>query len=296
MRKGGLTAANCTCSIWEGLEDSIKNLANWKALLKDNEDVVLQVYSIADIERAHREGRVGIILGWQNSTGFGEYLPSVRLFHELGIRIVQLTYNTANMSGFGCYESRDGGLTDFGRELVLEMNNTGILVDLSHVGANTAKDVIDTATKPVAYTHCCPSALLNHPRNKSDEQLRYIADRGGFVGVATVPPFLPKKYESTVDDYVDAVLHVMNVVGDENVGIATDITQGQGPEFFDWIASDKGYGRTLVDMGGVPILRGFETTADYPNIISAMERKMTATQLDQVAGRNWVRFLGEVWN
>ena len=296
MRAGGLTAANCTCSIWEGFEATMRNVAAWKALFRDNADIILQVYDISDIRRALDEGRVGIILGWQNSTGFGDYLPFVRLFHELGIRVVQLTYNTANAAGSGCYKSWDNGLTDFGRELVHELNDAGILVDLSHVGGKTSRDVIDVSKRPVAYSHCCPATLRRHPRNKTDEDLRYIVDRGGFVGVAGVPPFLPKGLESTVDDFVDAVAHVLDVVGEDCVGIGTDLIQNQPPEFFDWIASDKGYGRQLVDLGGLPVLGGFERASDYGNIVDAMRRKGFSSDLsDKVLGRNWLSFLERVW-
>ena len=133
----------------------------------DNADCILQVYTVEDIKKAQKEGRVGIILGWQNSSGFDDYLPFVRIFHELGLRIVQLTYNTANAAGCGCYESRDGGLTDYGRDFVHTMNEVGILIDLNHVGRNTATDVINVSHRPVAYTHCCPSALKEHPRIKA---------------------------------------------------------------------------------------------------------------------------------
>lgn len=296
MRKGGIAAANCTCSIWEGFEVTMRNVAHWKQMFADNADLILQVYKTDDIRRAHNEKRVGIILGWQNSSGFDDYLPYVRIFHELGLRVVQLTYNTANAAGCGCYETRDGGLTDYGRDLVHTMNDLGILVDLSHVGAKTAKDVIDVSKRPVAYTHCCPSALKAHPRNKSDEDLRYIVDRGGFVGVAGVPPFLPKGLDSTVDDYADAVRHVANVIGEDRIGIGTDITQNQKQDFFDYIASDKGYGRQLVDLGGIPILGGFETLKDYQHILDALKRKgFTSRQIEKVVGANWLNFLDEVW-
>ncbi|MGE0752387.1 MAG: membrane dipeptidase [Variibacter sp.] len=295
MRAGGLVAANCTCSIWEDMPATMRNIATWKAMFRDNADLISQVYNVEDIEIAHSQGKVGVYLGWQNSTGFGDYLPFVEVFHALGIRVVQLTYNTANMAGFGCYESNDGGLTDFGRELVHEMNRVGILVDLSHVGARTAHDVIVTAKRPVAYTHCCPSAMFAHPRNKSDEDLRFIADHGGFVGVAGVPSFLRRKMESTVDDYVDAILHVIDVIGEDRVGLGTDITQGHGQDFFDWIASDKGYGRTLVDMGGIPVLGGLATLRDYGNLVAAMEKRIKPATMDKVLGKNWMSFLREVW-
>ncbi len=296
MRIGGVTAANCTCSLWEGLEDTFKNICQWKKLFRDNSDLIQQVYCIDDIHKAQQRGKIGIILGWQNTSGFGDYIASVPVFRELGVRIVQLTYNTANSVGSGCYESRDLGLTDYGRHLVWAMNEAGILVDLSHVGNQTAKDAIDISKKPVAYTHICPQALSPHARNKSDEEIKYIADRGGFVGAAGVPTFLPKGYDSTIADYVDALMYMRNLVGEDRVGLGTDLTQGQSQSFFDWIASDKGNGRQLVDMGGIPLLSGFEDAAQYPKIVWELEKRgLGDQQVEKLMGLNWINFLKEVW-
>lgn len=296
MQAGGLTAANCTCSIWEGFEDTIKNMAAMRALVRQNPGTAIEVLSPSDIDRAKREGKVGVIYGWQNSTGFGDYLPNIPLFHDLGLRIVQLTYNTANSVGDGCYEKRNGGITDFGREVIAALNETGILVDLSHVGSQSAKDAIDISNKPVAYTHCCPSALMPHPRNKSDEELRYIVDRGGFVGVAAVPHFLPSGVGSTVDDFAAAVRHVLNVVGEDAIGMGTDITQDQPAEWYHWITIDKGYARKLVDFSEAPILGGFASLRDYPNIVAALKRAgLPSSVVDKILGLNWRRFLETVW-
>src|ERR1700692_1940129 len=126
---------------------------------------------------AKTEGKTGVILGWQNAVGFDDHLPFIEVAYELGLRIVQMTYNTATSVGGGCYESNDGGLTDFGRDVVDEFNRLGILVDLSHVGSKTAADVIAYSKKPVAYTHCLPAAVNGHPRNKSDQEWRNTAGR-----------------------------------------------------------------------------------------------------------------------
>ena len=120
MRKGGLTAANCTCCVWEGFTETMRNVARWKKLLRDNSDLITQVYTTADIVRAKSEGKTGIILGWQNVTGIEDQLGYLQLFKELGIGIIQMAYNTQNMVGTGCYESRDAGLSDFGREVVAD--------------------------------------------------------------------------------------------------------------------------------------------------------------------------------
>jgi len=188
MRRGGITAANCTCSVWEGFEATMANLARFQAWFRAHADLILQIRTTEDIHCAKREGRTGIVLGFQNVSAFEDQLGAIGLFKELGVGIVQLAYNTQNLVGAGCYESKDPGLSDFGREVVAEMNRVGMLCDLSHVGPATSRDTILVSTQPVAYSHCLPAGLKAHPRNKSDEELRFIADHGGFVGVTMFPP------------------------------------------------------------------------------------------------------------
>ncbi|HMN79526.1 MAG TPA: dipeptidase [Burkholderiaceae bacterium] len=296
MRRGGLTAANCTCSIWENFRESMDNIVRWQRLFRDNADLVTQVFTTADIARAKREGRTGIILGWQNVSGIEDRIGYLGLFKALGVGVMQMAYNTQNLVGTGCYESRDSGLSDFGREVVAEMNRLGILCDLSHVGPRTSEDVIRASTRPVAYTHCLPAGLKAHPRNKSDEQLRFIAGRGGFVGVAMFPPFLARGPQSTVDDYVEAIEYVSNLVGEDQVGIGTDFTQGYGQPFFDWITHDKGYARRLTDFGEVINPEGLRTIGEFPNLTAAMQRRgWKDSRIRKAIGENWVRVLKEVW-
>lgn len=296
MKEGGITAANCTCSIWEGFEASMRAIAEWKGWFRTHADTIRQVYAVEDIHRCKHDGRVGIFLGWQNSTGFGDHLPNVRLFAELGLRVVQLTYNTANMAGSGCFESQDGGLTDFGRELVAEMNDAGILIDLSHVGARTTADTIAASRKPVIFSHCLPLGLKMHPRNKSDAQLKAMADSGGFIGVTAFPPFLRKGNDATVDDIVEAVDYIVDIAGEASVGIGTDFTQGHGPDFFEYINRDKGHFRALTEFPKIVMPRGFARIEDMPNLTAAFERHgWPAAKIEKIIGLNWLVALGRAW-
>ena len=296
MRRGGVTAANCTCSIWENFRESMDQIARWQRHFREHADLILQVRSAADIRRARTEGRTGIILGWQNLSGIEDRLDYLGLFKALGVGVMQIAYNTQNWVGTGCYERHDGGLSEFGHEVIAEMNRLGILCDLSHVGAKTSEDVILASKQPVAYTQCLPAGLKAHPRNKSDEQLRFIAERGGFVGVTMFPPFLARGTAATVDDYVQAIEYVIDLVGEEQVGIGTDFTQGWGPEFFDWITRDKGRSRKLTEFGEILNPQGLRTIGEFPNLTAAMQRRgWHETRIRRVMGENWVRVLGEVW-
>jgi membrane dipeptidase len=295
MRKGGLTAANCTVSVWEDFKGTVHNIAQMKSMIRDNADLLTLVRTTADIEQAKRYGKTGIILGFQNAHAFEDHLGHIEAFADMGVRVVQLCYNTQNLIGTGCYE-RDGGLSGYGHEVIAEMNRVGIMVDLSHVGAKTSEEAILASKKPVTYSHCLPAGLKEHPRNKSDEQLRFIADHGGFIGVTMFPPFLRRGIESTVTDYVEAIDYVINLVGEDCVGVGSDHTQGYGQDFFDHITHDKGRHRRLTNFGTVLNPVGIRTIGEMPNLTAEMEHAGWSTcKIEKVIGGNWLRVFKDVW-
>ncbi len=295
MRRGGLTAANCTVSVWEGFQATVDNIVRSNQLMAECSDLVRPVRTTADITRAKEEGKTGILYGFQNAHAFEDQIGYVEVFKQLGVGIVQMCYNTQNLVGTGCYE-RDGGLSGFGREIVAEMNRVGIMCDLSHVGETTSREVIEASEKPVCYSHCLPSGLKEHPRNKSDAELKFIADRGGFVGVTMFTPFLRAGIDATVDDYVEAIEYVMNIVGEDAIGIGTDFTQGHGQDFFEWLTHDKGYARRLTRFGKIINPEGIRTIGEFPNLTEALLRRgFSESQVRKIMGDNWVRVLRDVW-
>ena len=296
MREGGLTGANCTCCVWENFAGTMQNIADWKDRFDTEADLITQAYTTADIRAAKAAGKTAIALGFQNVSAFEDQIGYIRLFKELGVGIVQMAYNTQNLIGSGCYESRDGGLSDFGREAVAEMNRVGIMCDLSHVGAKTSQDVIDVSEKPVCYSHIAPAGLKDHPRNKTDAQIRTIVEKGGFVGVTMFPPFLKRGTASTVDDYVEAMDYIINIAGEDAVGYGTDFTQGYDRPFFEWITMDKGYARKLTEFGEILSLEGIGCIGETSNLTAAMERAgWREPRIRKVMGENWLRVLKDVW-
>jgi membrane dipeptidase len=177
------------------------------------------------------------------------------------------------------------------------MNRVGVLCDLSHVGPVTSRDVTLASNRPVAYTHILPAAMKAHPRNKSDQEIRFIADHGGFVGVTMFPPFLARGNDSTVEDYVAAIDYVIRIAGEDNVGIGTDFTQDQDDAFFEYLCLDKGYGwRVTGPLGEVVNPAGMRTIGDFPNLTAAMEHAgWPEAKIRKVMGENWLRLLAEVW-
>ncbi len=295
MRKGGLTMANCTVSVWEGFQQTVNSIASSQKLIRENSDLVIQVRNTADIRKAKELGKTGILFGFQNAHAYEDQIGYVEIFKQLGVGIVQMCYNTQNLVGTGCYE-RDGGLSGFGREIVAEMNRVGVMCDLSHVGSKTSEEVILESKKPVTYSHCLPSGLKEHPRNKSDAELKFIADHGGFVGVTMFAPFLAKGIDSTIDDYAEAIEYVMNIVGEDAIGIGTDFTQGHGQEFFEYLTHDKGYARRLTNFGKIINPLGIRTVGEFPNLTETLLRRGHSERVvRKIMGENWVRILGDVW-
>ena len=298
MQKGQITAANCTCSVWENFAQTIDNLTAWNNHFKKNSDIIFHIKSYKDIKKAQVEGKVGIILGWQNTSAIESDLNKLQIFYDLGIRIAQLTYNTQNLVGSGCWETKDGGLSDFGKEVVLEMNRLGMVIDLSHVGPKTSLDTINISKSPVTYTHCCP-AIKKHPRNKTDKQLKKIANNGGMIGFASYTPFLPKGSTSNIDDCVDAMNYLINIVGEDQVGIGTDWVQDQDISFFQYLQRDKGTGRYVSPpyKEVPPMPKGITRLSQFQNFVPAMERAGWSTKrIEKVLGQNWYLFFKKTWN
>jgi len=295
MRQGGVTAASCTMAFWDDFKGTVNNIAAVNRIINENSDWLTKIRTAADIRKAKAEDKVGVLMSFQNAYAYEDQLNYVQIFKELGVGITQLCYNTQNLVGTGCYE-RDGGLSDYGREVMWEMNRVGVLVDLSHVGAKTSEEAILESKKPVAYSHCLPSGLKDHPRNKSDEELKFIADHGGFVGVTMFAPFLKNGINSTSEDYVEAIRYVYNIVGEDSIGIGTDFTQGQDQAFFEYLTHDKGYARRLTNFGKIINPEGIRTLGEFPNLTEALLKDgFSETQVRKIMGENWVRLLEDVW-
>ncbi|MCW8328455.1 dipeptidase [Photobacterium sp. SDRW27] len=296
MAKGGLTTANCTVSVWEGFQATMDNIVEFNGFFHDHSDLIRPVRCTEDIYHAKEEGKTGIILGFQNVHAFEDQIGYVEIFKKLGVGIAQMAYNTQNLVGTGCYE-RDGGLSGFGHEVVAEMNRVGMMCDLSHVGATTSQEVILASKKPVCYSHCLPLGLKEHPRNKSDDELRFIADHGGFIGVTMFAPFLKNGINSTIEDYVEAIDYIVNIVGEDCVGIGTDFTQGHDQAFFEWLTHDKGYARRLTRFGEIINPKGIRTIGEFPNLTQALlDHGWPESRVKKIMGENWVRTLKAVWD
>ena len=201
--------------------DALQFIAAWSGFAGRNSEVFSLVGRAEDIDRAKAAHKVAVIIGLQNADEF-RTAKDVKDFYDLGLRCAQLTYNTQNLIGSGSTERVDGGVTDYGEQIIKAMNDVGMLIDVSHSGDRTTLDAIEISPKPIAITHSNCRALNDHPRLKTDEAIKKLAAKGGVMGITGVRNFVKDREPTTVEDIVDHIDHVVKLVGVEHVGIGSD--------------------------------------------------------------------------
>lgn len=255
----------------------------------------------ADLYKVKRDGTTGILLGFQNSTQLDGDVRNAETFHGLGIRMIQLTYNGRSDAGDGCMQATDEGLTAFGRELIYGMNDLGLIVDLSHCGPRTTMEAIEWSRAPVAISHAACAALHPHPRNKTDEILRALAATGGYLGVCAVPAFLTdqRRRRPSVDVMIDHIRHVIDVCGNDRVGIGSDwgVTNTPAPMLarLRTEARTRGF-RAEHQFDFTSTTDGFEDwSSGFPRITSALLRAgLSREAIKGILGENFCRFYERV--
>ena len=185
-------------------------------------DRFLKALTSADFDQAHRSNRLALLYYTQNATPIGDDLQRLERLKQQGVRIIQLTYNTRNLLGDGCLERTNAGLSNFGVQVVERMNELNLLVDVSHTGPASTLDAIRLSKRPVAITHAGCKAVFDHPRNKTDQALELLADRGGVVGIYQINPYLGPQERNRLDQYIAHIEHAVRIAGIDHVAIGSD--------------------------------------------------------------------------
>ena len=302
VRQSGITAINFTISD-PTFEGTVGNIAAVEALIDQHPETFLIVRRHSDIARAKRENKIGIMPGFQYTAFLEEKPERVETFRQLGVRIMQLTYNNRSIFGDGCLEPGNAGLSKAGVAAVKKMNDQGVAVDLSHSGYRTTAEGISESAKPVLITHSGCAAVYAHPRNKPDEILKSLADRGGYFGVYLMPYLVASPTVPRREHVLDHIVHAINVCGTDHVGIGSDgsiqktvLTAEQKAAFDLDIARRKklGIGAPGEDRYPyVPDLNG----PDHMEIIATElgKRGQPAPVIEKVLGANFQRIIGEIW-
>lgn len=278
---------------------AIEDCRKWNKFVADNPEALVAVRESGDIRRAKEGGMAAIMLNFQNCP-IGDDLDNLDMFHALGVRSIQVTYNERNLLGDGSTERTDSGLSDFGIAAVERMNELGILVDSSHSGYRTTLDAIAFSKKTPIISHSNCRALNDHPRNKSDEQIRALAAKGGVIGLTTVNVMVKRDLPVTMEDYLDHIDHVVKLVGIDHVGFGSDVDM-QGwptdPEKKDEFLSfyGKPYFKDSYRFRYPLAVDGLNHEHKWKYVTGGLlKRGYTDDQIAKVLGGNWLRVFSEV--
>jgi membrane dipeptidase len=277
-------------------DDALEFIAAWSGFVGRNTHVFSLVGRVDDLDAAKAKQKIAVIMGLQNADEFREP-KDVKAFYELGLRCAQLTYNTQNLLGSGSTERVDGGISDYGEQIIKSMNEVGMLVDVSHSGDKTTLDAIELSPKPIAFTHSNCRALNNHPRLKTDEAIRKLAAKGGVMGITGVRMFVKDKEPTTVEDIVDHIDHVVKLVGIEHVGIGSD-SDLMG---YDHMPPDQykqlkaGYKASYAFRDKIDT-DGFDHPRKVYDLTAALIRRgYSDSNIQAILGGNFRRLLGITW-
>ena len=298
FRASGITAFHNSVGV--GGPDAfalvLEFLAGWSAFVGHNDEVFTLVRDAADIDRAKRQGKAAVMMGLQDSDHF-RTAKDVARFYNLGQRVSQLTYNTQNLIGSGCTDRVDGGLSDYGVEVVKAMNAAGMLVDTSHCGDRTTLDAIAVSPVPIAITHSNCRAINNHPRTKTDEAIKALGAKGGVMGITGVRNFVSGQEPTTIANVADHIDHVRKLIGIDHVGIGTDADlygyDKMAPD--QYAALEAGYKGSYAFRDKIDI-EAFSGPLKIYNLTEELVRRgYSDADVRAVLGGNFRRLLGATW-
>lgn len=298
VRSGGVDVVHATVGVWEDLGGAMTRIGAFRHLCRNNSDLIRIVRSIDEIHQAKADGVLGIVLGFQNSTMLGDDPEMAQIFADVGVRVVQLTYNIANHLGSSCWEPHDGGLTRAGHRMVAALNEAGVLIDISHVGNQTGLDAAAASAKPIAVTHGNPRSFCDSGRNKPDEVLDAVAEGGGLIGCTMYPLFMGGA-DVTRATYCQMLADLAERIGVEHVAIGTDAVLGWQADALGWMRSGRWDRPTepeeIPDFPPWP--PWFNGPKDFPSLSKGLDEiGFSPSERDLILGGNWLRLFGEVFN
>jgi membrane dipeptidase len=301
--RSGITAVNVTVSSG-GFASTAARIAEWMATLERFPEALRQVRTVDQIRAAKAEGRLGLVLGFQDTTPYEGSLDAIGVFHDFGVRVVQLTYNVRNLVGDGCLEPGNAGLSNYGRAVVERLDELGTIVDLSHCGKRTTAEGILASSGPVAVTHSGCNAVARHPRSKDDEELRALAERGGVIGIYLMP-FLTPGRVPTEADVVAHIEHALDVCGEDHVGIGSDLSSTPIDGSDEYWAKHREFVAGRIERGIAAPAEDPDVLFTVPDLNSHRRMELIADALaarshsdrviEKVLGANWLRLCGDVW-
>lgn len=253
------------------LRQTLKVLDYYYAQIEKNNGLIGHCNSFIDITNNENEGKVSAIVSLEGGEALEGELSNLRMLYRLGVRGVTLTWNHRNQLADGVSESEtNGGLTQFGKDVVKEMNRLGMLVDVSHISEAGFWDVIKISDSPVIASHSNSKSICEHRRNLTDNQLKAISEKGGVIGLNCYPPFVSKNATVEISDLILHIKHILNIAGEDAIGLGMD---------FDGI-----------DIAPL----GFHNVSDLEILFDLIEKNFGSMVLDKIAYKNFLRVIYDI--
>jgi len=302
VRESGITALKSTLGGATGnFEDAVNDIAAANQLMEKRADLFLQVRTHTDFDRARKERKLGVIYSFESANMLEDKVERIELFRQLGVRVMQLSYNRRTPFGVGCLDGETDGLTELGRKAVAKMNEIGVALDLSHSNTQTTADGIAASTKPPLITHAGCRAVYMHPRNKEDRELKALAEKGGVVGIYMLPYLTEPPKQPMLDDFMQHLEHALKVCGEDHVGIGSDVPFFRIGET-DLEEMKKATEKRKADGIAAPgedrptYIPDLNTPRKIEFIVDALlKRGHKPSAIEKIMGMNFKRVFGEIW-
>ena len=297
LREGGVDAIHVTIAYHENFRETVLNFERWNRWFEQYPDLIFQGRTADDVAHARDTGRTAIFFGAQNPSPMEDDIGLIEILHTLGLRFMQLTYNNQSLLASGCYEAEDTGITRMGRQVIREMNRTGIVIDMSHSGERSTIEAADLSDRPIAITHANPHAWHPARRNKSDAVIRAVTRNGGMLGFSLYPHHLRDGSACTLDSFCQMIARTAEKVGAAHLGIGSDLCQDQPDSVVDWMragrwSKERDFGEGSAAAPGFPPMPGwFRDNRDFPGLAAGLRAAgFDAGEVAGILGGNWHRF------
>lgn len=296
-RAARLDAVHVTLVYHENFDEFLLQIKKWKKLFEENSDLIFLGKNFRDIEKANSENKTAIFFGFQNSSPIEDDINLVEKIHDLGCRFMQLTYNNQSLLATGCYEKIDSGVTNFGREVIREMNRVGIVIDMSHSAEKSTFDAIELSEKPIAITHANPFFWHPAKRNKSNDLLKALGESNGMLGLSLYPHHLKNNSQCTLESFCEMVARTAEIIEIENIGIGSDLCLRQPDSIVEWMRNgtwsrSRNFGEGSTNKPGFPKQPDwFEDARGFFNIENGLKKiGFSELEINGILGNNWYNF------
>ena len=296
-REAGLDAIHVTIVYHEDFDELKTVIKIWKNHFSTNSDLIFHGKSFKDIEKAKAENKTAVFFGFQNCSPIEDDIGLVEKVYDLGCRFMQLTYNNQSLLATGCYEKIDSGVTNFGREVIREMNRLGLVIDMSHSAEKSTIDAIEISEKPIAITHANPSFWHPAKRNKSNKLLKILSESKGMLGLSLYPHHLKNGTDCSLESFCEMTAKTAEIMGAEKIGIGSDLCLKQPDKIVEWMRNgtwtlSKNFGEGSKNKPGFPLQpEWFLDARGFGNLEVGLKKVgFSESEIDGILGNNWYNF------